>query len=127
MQHAGEDVGNVVQRIADLRFHVGAFPQNLARSPQALDGGLDPSAARMTQLGVIVGTPAYMAPEQLSGESIDARADVFAFGVLMYEYAAGRYPVDAPGLAAHVMAKDVVPIAQRCPGLPATLGAVIDR
>lgn len=117
--------------------HRDLKPENLMRATNgrlkildfglALDGGLDPSAARMTQLGVIVGTPAYMAPEQLSGDSIDARADVFAFGVLMYEYAASRYPVDAPGLAAHVTAKEVVPIAQRCPGLPATLAAVIDR
>ena len=38
---------------------------------------------------MLIGTPAYMAPEQMNGQPVDARADVFAFGVLLYEYACG--------------------------------------
>jgi hypothetical protein len=54
---------------------------------------------------------------------------VFAFGVLMTSTSA-RHPFDAPiilGVAAHVMTKEAVPIAERCPALPAALAAVIDR
>ena len=116
--------------------HRDLKPENLMRATNgrlkildfglALDAGIDPSTPRMTQLGMIVGTPAYMAPEQLAGESIDARADVFAFGVVMYEYASGRHPFDA-GVAAYSMAREAVPLAERCPALPAALAAVIDR
>ncbi len=53
----------------------------------ATDGG--PGVSRA---GMVVGTPAYMAPEQINGGGVDARADVFAFGVLIYEFACGLHP-----------------------------------
>ncbi len=48
--------------------------------------------AGVTQVGVVIGTPRYMAPEQLAGTTVDARADLFSLGVMLYELAAGTRP-----------------------------------
>ena len=57
-----------------------------------MDFGLAKTAgsADLTQLGHVLGTPRYMAPEQLAGERVDRRADIFAFGSIVYEMLAGR-------------------------------------
>jgi len=52
-----------------------------------------PEATRLTRAGAMLGTPAYMAPEQLLGGSVDARADIYAVGVLLTEMLTGRHPL----------------------------------
>jgi len=63
---------------------------------KVLDFGIakmaDPSAATITQAGAVFGTPRYMAPEQAKGTQIDARADIYALGVILYEMLSGEHP-----------------------------------
>jgi eukaryotic-like serine/threonine-protein kinase len=57
------------------------------------------ASADETREGLIVGTLAYMSPEQLMADTIDARSDIFSFGVLLYEMATGRRPFEGPNPA----------------------------
>ena len=82
----------------------------------------------LTAAGSFLGTPGYMAPEQLRGQGVDARADVFAFGVMACELASGRHPfgqgdsasllervvADAPPLTLDVQPAALAPIIRRC-------------
>jgi serine/threonine protein kinase len=89
-----------------------------------------PPAPTVTMAGAFFGTPAYMSPEQLNGERADARADVFAYGVVMYEYACGAHPFEAPtpiALVARVLESDARAIADRTRHIPATVAAIVDR
>jgi serine/threonine-protein kinase len=84
--------------------HRDLKPENVIRRSdgqiKVLDFGLarwephaeSPSMTRLTEAGVALGTPGYMAPEQLSGGEADARADIFSFGVLAWELATGQHP-----------------------------------
>ena len=86
---------------------------------------------KVTTVGIAVGTPQYMAPEQAMGESnVDHRADIYALGLLGYEMLAGRTPFDAASaqgiLAAQVM-EAPVDIQQLRPGTPPLLADAIMR
>jgi hypothetical protein len=83
-----------------------------------------------TQPGIVMGTPAYMAPEQINGEAVDSRADVFAFGVLLYEYACGVHPFDGStplAIVARVLESDARPLNARCPDLSGGVADVVGR
>src|SRR5687768_1574310 len=86
--------------------------------------------ARISRAGVIVGTAAYMAPEQALGQTIDGRADLYALGVLLYELTTGRVPFTGDDpltiISQHVHAPVVPPRVLR-PDLPRRLEAIIIR
>jgi serine/threonine-protein kinase len=94
-----------------------------------MDFGLAVPAAG-DRSGRIQGTPRYMAPEQVRGEPVDGRADLYALGVLLFELCAGRPPFDSPRvpelLAMHLEA--AVPALAGCaPELPPELDLLVRR
>jgi hypothetical protein len=67
-----------------------------------------PESTRLTKAGAMLGTPAYMAPEQLLGGPIDRRADIYAFGVMLSEMLTGRHPLHGPSSAAPTVFATVI-------------------
>jgi serine/threonine-protein kinase len=55
----------------------------------------DPNEAKLTQQGMVLGTPPYMSPEQFTGQPVDVRSDIYALGVMTYEMLVGKYPFEA--------------------------------
>jgi len=96
-------------------------PQSFLRelSVKVVDFGLakvvagEGGGTALTEQDMIFGTPDYMAPEQVSGEELDRRCDVYAAGVILYELLVGQVPFDTPGplttMAAHL--NEPVPVA----------------
>jgi hypothetical protein len=95
-----------------------------------IDVGGVGAETRVTQPGAVAGTPAYMAPEQINGVPGDARVDVFAYGVLLYEFACGTHPFAAAtplATMARILESDATPLGEQCPGLPRAMVGVVER
>ena len=83
-----------------------------------------------TRAGMLVGTLQYMSPEQLEGRDADARSDIFAFGLLLYELLTGRRAFDArseAGIIAAVMHNDPPPLRSLAPDVPLALDRIVGR
>jgi WD40 repeat protein len=105
------------------RGRVKILDFGLARSTGGGDGHL-------TQQGAIVGTPAYMAPEQASSSGVDARADLFSLGCVLYHAATGEPPFRGADLISTLMAvatSDPIPPRVVAPDIPPALSDLILR
>jgi serine/threonine protein kinase/Tfp pilus assembly protein PilF len=101
----------------------------------AADGGLHASQAAtvanpISSLGDVVGTVPYMAPEQLRGEPVDSRADLFSFGIMLYELVTGRRPfggATSAEVGSAILRDAPAPVQSLRPDLPSDLGRIIGR
>ncbi len=83
-----------------------------------------------TRTGVILGTPAYMAPEQLAGAGAEARSDLYSLGVLLFEMLTGHRPYESESmgeLLRQVASQKVPDIRERRPDLPAALAVELSK
>lgn len=90
----------------------------------------DSAASESTQVGTVLGTPRYMSPEQATGETVDARSDLFSVGVILYEMLTGHKAFDAesmPTLILQIMKNNPVPIRRLSPDIPAGLQNIVER
>jgi hypothetical protein len=83
----------------------------------------------VTHVGAVVGTLAYMAPEQLRGEPLDQRADVYGLGATMYHLLTGQPPIQActPAEALQLLGGGLPGVRTRLPATPRALARVVDR
>ncbi len=83
----------------------------------------------LTEPGTILGTPSYMAPEQLTGQDVDFRCDIFTFGILFYELASGSNPFRAEtpvASMAKILESEPAPLSQLSHG-PPSLDRIVER
>lgn len=111
----------VASRVKVLDFGLAKVRESL---------GSDSSITCETQFGVILGTAAYMSPEQAAGKPADARSDLFSFGVLLYEMLSGQraFAEETPISAmAAILHKQPKPLREIAPGVPAALDSIVTR
>ena len=104
---------------------------------KSADSASDPHATQahtadspISLIGQVLGTVPYMAPEQVRGEAVDARTDLFAFGILVYELATGKQPFTGPtpaDVSSAILRDPPVPLLRLRKDLPADLGRIVER
>jgi len=102
----------------------------LAKLRPGADGAELPTTAAMTSAGTILGTPQYMAPEQVEGKEADSRTDIFAFGAVMYEMFTGKKAFEgtsAASLMAAILDRDPPSMSRLQPVTPPMLERIVKK
>ena len=116
--------------------HRDIKPANLMFDPQTKELKVtDFGIARITdssktKTGVVLGTPSYMSPEQLSGKKVTGQSDLFSLGVVLYQLITGTLPFKADSMATlmYKIANEVhVPITSLKPDIPECVSEIVDR
>lgn len=106
--------GNVIVEQRDGEDHVRVLDFGMAKM---LRGDATQSLTALTEQNMVFGTPEYMAPEQARGDDVDARCDVYAAGVILYELLTGAVPFDGPTaigvMTAHLSQEPPPPSSRR--------------
>lgn len=98
--------------------------------PGALDAFAVVATVNLTDGGMMMGTPLYLAPELWAGTAATPQSDIYALGLVLYELCAGRLPhaeLDVHAIASWVTARALPPLRTICPEIPEMLADVIDR
>ena len=122
-------VVDAVGRVKILDFGL-AKPVNRPPADDAVMVDAQTQSAELTRVGGIVGTTAYMSPEQAQGKTLDSRSDLFSFGVMLYELAHGKRPFDGDNptsTIAKILEVEAPPLRDVAPHLPADLDRVVRR
>lgn len=120
--HRDVKPANVMLDVRESRWHAYLTDFGLAKA--------DEQASEHTATGELLGTIDYMAPEQIQGEAVDGRADVYAFGCMTYRCLTGSAPYRRDSRAATMMAHLNAPVplpSDAVPGLPRPLDMVVQR
>jgi serine/threonine-protein kinase len=83
-----------------------------------------------TQTGVILGTPSYMSPEQIAGQKVDGRSDLFSLVVVLYEMLSGEKPFQGDSIATlmyNITTSAPAPIKDMAPNVPERFAAIIEK
>jgi serine/threonine protein kinase/tetratricopeptide (TPR) repeat protein len=109
--------------LAKVTFKTNASADSLTAMP-------DPEPQHLTSPGAMLGTVAYMSPEQVKAKELDARTDLFSFGAVLYEMATGRMPFEGESsgeICGAILHQEPLPPSQVNPHVSAGLEAVILR
>jgi serine/threonine protein kinase len=137
------DIGAQIAEALDYAHSHGVVhrdikPANVMLTPGGLVKITDFGVARLedashTRVGTVLGSPRYMSPEQVRGQQVDGRSDIYSLGVLLYELVTGACPFGASGsgdlmkLMKEIVEGDPPPLWDRAPHAPKAFEAIIAR